>query len=141
VAGAVGLAVAFAAGVLAVAPMTGTIRPEVLPQGSDVFGVLPRVLAALASGLGATVVFAGAAWSCVRLARGRATRRLAAGNALIALGTVVLSASGLFNSVADEMQAFAISLTLGISVLFAGFLVTTTGAPAELGARRLRQVA
>jgi hypothetical protein len=53
----------------------------------------------------------------------------------------VLSASGLFNSVADEMQAFAISLTLGISVLFAGFLVTTTGSPAGRATRSLRRVA
>ena len=141
VAAGVALAVAFAGGVLAVAPLTGVVSGDALPWGSEVFGVLPRVLAAVASGLGATVVFAGAAWSGVRLLRGRATRRLAAGNALLALGTLVLSASGLLNSVADEMQAFAISLTAGITVLFAGFLVTTTGAGTERAARPLRRVA
>ena len=141
VAAVVGLAVAFAGGVLAVAPLTGAIQGDSLPQGSEAFGVLPRALAAVASGLGATVVFVGAAWSGVRLVRGRATRRLAAGNALLALGTVVLSASGLLNSVADEMQAFAISLTAGITILFAGFLVTTTGTRPEHAARPLRRVA
>jgi hypothetical protein len=54
---------------------------------------------------------------------------------------VVLSASGLLNSVADEMQAFSISLTLGISILFAGFLVTTTASAADRAARPLRRVA
>ena len=141
VAAGVALAVAFAGGVLAVAPLTGVVAGDTLPQGSEVFGVLPRLLAAVASGLGATVVFVGAAWSGVRFVRGRTTRRLAAGNALLALGTLVLSASGLLNSVADEMQAFAISLTAGITILFAGFLVTTTGPSPEQVARPLRRVA
>ena len=143
---AVALACAFAAGVLAVAPLTGTIDADVLPQGSEVFGPLPRILAAVASGLGATVVFAGAAWSAVRLlvGRGRArpaavgvpapgrsvvpANRLVVGNLLIAAGTAILSASGLLNSVLGEMDAFAVTLTLGITVLFAGFLVATAPA-------------
>src|SRR3990170_2249804 len=39
---AIALSCAFAAGVLAVAPLTGTIDADVLPQGSEVFGPLPR---------------------------------------------------------------------------------------------------
>ena len=138
----VALSCAFAAGVLAVAPLTGTIEPDVLPRGSDVFGPLPRVLAAVASGLGATVVFVGAAWSALRLTArqhddgggtqgGRAAvarRRLAVGNVLIAAGTAILSASGLLNSVLGDMDAFAVTLTVGITVLFAGFLVATAPA-------------
>lgn len=133
-AAAVGLTLAFAAGVVAVAPLVGPIDADVLPQGSDVFGVLPRVLAALASGLGALVVFSGAVWSVVRLVRSGPTTdvvpagRLAAGNGLIALGTAVLSTSGLLNSVLGEMQAFAVTLTAGVVVLFAGFLVATAPA-------------
>ena len=146
---AIALSCAFAAGVLAVAPLTGAIDADVLPQGSEVFGPLPRILAAVASGLGATVVFAGAAWSAVRLLvrRGRAPRptvpggspsgrpvvpasRLVVGNLLIAAGTAILSASGLLNSVLGEMDAFAVTLTVGITVLFAGFLVATAPAPA-----------
>jgi hypothetical protein len=113
-----------AIGVLAAAPLTGPIDPEVLPQGSDVFGPLPRVLAAVGSGVGATVLVAGAVWSAVRLARRRTTRRLALANALIAAGTVALSLGGLFNSVADEMTSFALAHALGITLVFAGFLLT-----------------
>ena len=128
----VSLGSAFAAGVLAVAPLRGRIPPERLPQGSDVFGALPRILAAVASGLGATVVLAGAAWSAWRFWRerraagGRPTGRLVAANLLIASGTLVLGAGGLFNSVLDEMEAFAVTLLVGVVLLFAGFLLATT---------------
>ena len=124
---------AFAAGVLAVAPLRGSVPAHRLPQGSDVFGALPRILAAVASGAGATVVLAGAAWSAWRFWRERGaapsdrpTGRLVAANVLIAAGTLVLGAGGLFNSVLDEMEAFAVTLLVGIALLFAGFLVATT---------------
>jgi hypothetical protein len=141
VAGGVALAGAFAAGVVAVAPLTGPIPSATLPQGSDVFGALPRILAATFSAGGATVVFAGAAWSAVRLARGHGPRRLAGGNAVIALGTAILSMSGLLNSVLGEMKAFAITLTLGIAVLFAGFLITSTPLRTSRGLRSVERAA
>jgi hypothetical protein len=112
------------AGVLLAAPLTGAVDPATLPQGSDVFGPLPRILAGVASGLGATVLIGGAVWSAARLARRRTTRRLAVANGLIALGTLALSAGGLFNSVADEMTSFALAHTLGIGLVFGGFLLT-----------------
>jgi hypothetical protein len=103
------------------------LAPHVLvPRASDVFGPLPRVLAAVASGGGAVVVFGGAAWSAIRYRRGR----MVAANVLLALGTAVLSASGLLNGVADEMTAFMVTLAVGITVLFAGFLVASAPAPA-----------
>lgn len=126
----------FALGVLAAAPLRGTIDPRELPQGSAVLGVLPRVLAAVASGVGASVVFGLAVWSAVRVLRGRGPRRLVAGNLLIAAGTATLSASGLLNSVLGEMDAFAVTLAAGVTVLFAGFLVASSTAPA----RRLQAV-
>jgi hypothetical protein len=106
-----------AAGILAAAPLTAAIDPDVLPQGSDVFGPLPRVLAGVGSGLGALVLLGGAVWSIAR-------RRLVLTNSLIAAGTVVLSFGGLFNSVADEMTSFALAHALGISLVFAGFLLS-----------------
>ncbi|HEX9258374.1 MAG TPA: hypothetical protein VF855_02475 [Acidimicrobiales bacterium] len=125
----------FAAGVLAVAPIRGSLPGEGLPQGSDVFGILPRTLAAVCSGVGATVVFALAMLSAVRLLRGRRHRtaagaahgpgRLALGNLLIAAGTVVLSLSGTLNARLGEMTAFASTLVAGIVLLFAGFLVAS----------------
>jgi hypothetical protein len=116
---------AFSTGVVAVAPLTAPIQGTTLPQGSDVFGAVPRILAAAGSGIAALVIVAGAVWSAVRLARRRSTRRLAFANALIAVGTVILGAGGILNSVLNEMDGFAVSLVAGISVVFAGFLLTS----------------
>ena len=121
--GGVALAVAFAGGVVAVAPLTGPVPVDELARGSDVFGPLPRVLAAVSSGGGALVLLGGAVLSAVRYRRGR----MLAANVLIALGTLITGASGLLNSVFDEMTGFAVTLVAGVSVLFAGFLVATTG--------------
>jgi hypothetical protein len=90
----------------------------------------------VASGVAAMVILAGALWSAWRLARGRSrpgapaslpAGRLALANLLIAAGTLVLSAGGLLNSVVDEMDGFAISLVVGIAIIFIGFLVTNAG--------------
>ncbi len=52
-------------------------------------------------------------------------RRLALGNVLIAIGTLVLSASGTLAGRLGKDRAFAITLLAGIAVLFAGFLVAS----------------
>lgn len=104
-------------------PVTGTE----IPVGKDTFTqALPRVLAAVASGLGATVIVVGALWSLARLlARddvpGR--HRLAAANALVALGTLVLSSGGLVQGFVGHDEAFALTLAVGIAIIYAGFLV------------------
>ena len=49
----------FAAGVVFSAPMD-PVHGTAIPQGSDVFGALPRVLAAVGSGVAAVVIFVGA---------------------------------------------------------------------------------
>ena len=116
---AVALFAAFAAGVVLVAPLRAPIPRGRLPRGSEVYGPLPRVLAAVASGAGALVVVAGAGWSVWRGRRGPAVWS----NGLIAVGTLITGASGLLNSVADAMTAFAVTLVVGISVIFAGFVV------------------
>ncbi|MEA3077932.1 MAG: hypothetical protein QOF60_2840 [Actinomycetota bacterium] len=133
VAACVALACAFAAGVVIAAPLTGPIPAHELVQGSKVFGPLPRIFAAVGSGLGALVIFGGAVWSAFRYRRGR----MLWANTLIALGTLVLSSSGLLNSVLDEMDGFAVTLVAGISVIFAGFLVASA-TPATAGARASR---
>jgi hypothetical protein len=127
----------FAAGVLVTAPMKPVVG-DTIPVGKDVLGVLPRVLAAAGSGVGALVVFAGAAWSVVRFLRARerpANRRMAGANALIATGTIVLSAGGLVEGVVGHDEAFALSLAVGISVIYAGFLVASRRSRHEQGAR------
>jgi hypothetical protein len=126
------VAAAFAGGVVAVSPLTGPIPRDALPQGSEVFDALPRVMAAVASGAGATVVIAGALWSAWRFRRGR----MLWANVLIATGTAITGMSGLLNSVMDEMDAFAVTLTAGITVIFVGFLVAASEPPAQRNARR-----
>jgi len=129
-------AAAFAAGVMTVAPLKAPISGTDLPTGSEVFGPLPRILAAVGSGGGALIVLGGAVLSLWRVLGGRERtrgrgvavhpKRLALGNALIATGTLVLGASGTLNGRLGASEAFAITLTVGITILFAGFLVATS---------------
>jgi hypothetical protein len=80
-------------------------------------------------------------WSAARFARRASTRRLAVANGLIAVGTLILGAGGILNSVVDEMDGFAISLVVGISVIFGGFLLTTPARrPATVRSHSLRSV-
>ena len=123
---------AFALGVTLEAPMHTALPHDRLPRGSEVFGPLPRVLAAIGSGTSATVVFVGTVLGIVGIARARrrgtapaGAGRRALGLALLALGTATLSASGTLNSVLGEMEAFSVTLTAGITLLFAGFLVSS----------------
>lgn len=123
----VGLFCAFAAGVVVTSAFRAPLPADELVQGSLVFGPLPRVLAAVGSAGGAAVILAGAIWSAWRVWRSGAERRLLWSNGLIALGTLVLGASGTLNSVFGAMTAFAVTLLVGIVVIFAGFLVAALG--------------
>ncbi len=132
-----GLVAAFAAGVIAVAPILHPIQPGVFPTGKDHFGVLPRVFAGVGSGLAAVVIIGGALWSAARLVRGQrsarvgSAKRLAAANVLIAVGTIVISLKSAFESLGDDETAFAAALAVGITIIFAGFLLTNTTATAS----------
>jgi hypothetical protein len=131
----------FAAGVLLTAPLRAVVPRDELPEGRTLFGPWPRVLAAVGSGLGAIVVIGGALWSAWRLlsrdrlravprpATATATRRLAIGNLVIAAGTLVLSGSGTLAGRLGKDRAFALTLVIGIVVLFCGFLIATPGRP------------
>jgi len=113
-----------ATGVLLSSPMK-PVSGTTIPVGSDVFDAFPRILAAVGSGVGAVVILAGACWSGFRYARDRSAprhARLAGANALIALGTLVLSSGGLIQGVVGHDEAFTLSLAIGISVIYAGFL-------------------
>ena len=126
----------FTVGVVLVAPTRVQVGGDELPTGKDVFGVAPRVLAAVGSGVSALVIIVGALWSAWRVWRGRvptlgavrtiaSPRRLALGNVLIAAGTLVLSASGTLAGRLGKDRAFAVTLLVGIVILFAGFLVAS----------------
>src|SRR5436190_16783596 len=123
-----------ALGAMLSAPIHGTIEPAGgIPVGKDHLDALPRILAASGSGLGALVVFAGAVWSAVRFARGRApgSGGLASGNALIALGTLILSSGGLLQGTLGHDESFVISLAAGIARIYSG-VVVSSGAPLSL---------
>lgn len=125
-------------GVVLFAPTRTSVSGTELPTGKDVFGVAPRVLAAVGSGVSALVIIVGALWSVYRLARRRepampSVRRVASspaqlvvGNLLIAAGTIVLSASGTVAGRLGKDTAFSLTLLIGVSVLFGGFLVAST---------------
>jgi hypothetical protein len=121
-------------GVMLATPIHGTIAPDAIPVGKDHLDALPRALAGIGSGVGAIVVFAGAAWSAVRFARSRrpGSGYLAGGNALIALGTLILSSGGLLQGIVGSDEAFAISLALGISVIYGGFVVASSVSRAKV---------
>ena len=129
---------AFAAGVVAVAPTRRAIGEGEFPAARELFGVLPRALAAVGSGVPALFIVGAAMWSATRAMRGRAPAlsgvartavapsRLAIGNSLVAVGTLVLSASGSLAGRLGKERAFAVTLVAGVVVLFAGYLVAVS---------------
>ena len=124
-----------AVGVVLVAPTNAPVAGAAIPVGREVFGAFPRILAAVGSGAGALVVFAGAAWSAWRFARGtvggpeprsKRSPRSALTNVLIAAGVLVTSGGGLIQGVVGHDEAFTASLAAGIVVIYAGFLIGST---------------
>ena len=128
----------YATGVVSMAPLKAPIEADSFPTAKEVFGVAPRVLAAVGSGVPAVVIIAGALWSALRVLRGRvpaatgsarraatSPRMLALGNVLIALGAIVLSASGTLAGRLGKDTAFAVTLVVGVVILFAGFVVAS----------------
>lgn len=127
-----------ATGVIATSPAKTAIIANEFPTGRDVFGILPRILAAVGSGVPALIIIMGALFSTWRVLRKKSPallsdvqrhvispRRLAIGNLLITAGTLTLSASGTLAGRFGKDRAFAITLLVGVCILFAGFLVAS----------------
>ena len=128
----------FATGVVLIAPTKSQVVATEFPAGREIFGVAPRILAAIGSGVPALFIIVGALWSAWRVVRKQnpaaskrftrtvtSAKRLAGGNVLIAVGTLVLSASGTLAGRLGQDRAFAITLLCGVSILFSGFLVAS----------------
>ena len=126
----------FATGVVLIAPTKSQVVSTEFPAGREIFGVAPRILAAVGSGVPAMFIIVGALWSAWRVIKKQnpaatknitrmvtSPKRLAGGNVLIAVGTLVLSASGTLAGRLGQDRAFAITLLCGVSILFSGFLV------------------
>lgn len=127
-----------AVGAMLSSPIHGTLPRETIPVGKDHLDALPRILAAAGSGLGATVLIVGAIISSLRFSRRRSEPgmgRLAAANALIALGAIVLSSGGLVQGAVGHDEAFALCTATGISVVYAGFW-TAAGRATSRSSRR-----
>lgn len=128
----------FATGVVLIAPTKSQVVSTEFPAGREIFGAAPRILAAIGSGVPALFIIVGALWSAWRVIKKQnpaatknltrtvtSPKRLAAGNLLIAVGTLVLSASGTLAGRLGQDRAFAITLLCGVSILFSGFLVAS----------------
>lgn len=138
---------AFCAGVVMTSATVAPIEADRMPQGRDVFGIVPRVMAAVGSGLAATVLIVGAVWSAVRLLRSRhvagpigldragptSAARLVATNVAIAIGSLVLGAGGAFFTDGQQEVGFGILLVIGVGILFGGFLLSPAGPHATTG--------
>ena len=129
---------AFSIGVVLVAPAKKEISVGEFPSARELFGVTPRILAAVGSGVPALIIIFGALWSTYRVIKKssptistrnvrivKSPLRLATSNILVAAGTIVLSASGSLAGRLGKDRAFAVTLLIGLCILFAGFLVAT----------------
>ena len=134
----------YATGVVTTASMRTQVPSDEFPTAKELFGVAPRVLAGVGSGVPAVVIIVGALWSAARVARGRvpaatgsarrsasSPRMLGLGNVLIAVGAIVLSASGTLAGRLGKDTAFAVTLLVGIVILFAGFVVASNAVGAR----------
>jgi hypothetical protein len=147
--GVVTVLCSLAFGVVLSDPFTHSLPVDRLPKGDEVFRLAPRIFAGVGSGGAAIVLAVGTIIGIVRIIRARtvisqAGRRIA-GLALITLGTFVSGASGVLNSVLGAMSAFSVTLTLGVVILFAGFLLSTAstaaGSSTDRWQERARKVA
>lgn len=85
-------------------------------------GSLPRILAAIGSGVGSVVLIGGALWSAWVFLRRRHNGRRALSNIVIAAGVLIVAAGG---TVAFTGTSGILELTnlVGVSVMFLGFLL------------------
>ena len=136
---------AFSIGVVLVAPAKKEITVGEFPSARELFGVTPRILAAVGSGVPALIIIFGALWSTYRVIKKssptistrnvrivKSPLRLATSNILVAAGTIVLSASGSLAGRLGKDRAFAVTLLIGLCILFAGFLVATNASQTTL---------
>jgi len=98
---------------LAVAIDTGKGFPD---------GSLPRILAAIGSGVGSLVLIGGALWSAWVFVQRRRNGRRAIANIIIAVGVFIVAAGG---TAAFTGASGILELTnlIGIAVMFVGFLL------------------
>jgi hypothetical protein len=117
------------------APFVAPLPADAVPEGSEVFDFTfmiealtlpgPRLFAAI-SGAVATIVIIGFALASV-VRSWRSNRRLAYGNLLI-IGGVLFPAVGGSLTALGESSALAVSLAIGITLLWWGYRLASAGA-------------
>jgi MFS family permease len=85
-------------------------------------GSLPRILAAIGSGVGSLVLIGGALWSAAVFLRRRHNGRRALSNIVIAVGVLIVAVGGTvtFTGATGILEATNL---IGVSLMFAGFLL------------------
>src|SRR5581483_431398 len=85
-------------------------------------GSLPRILAAIGSGVGSVVLIGGALWSAWVFLRRRHNGRRAISNIVIAVGVFIVAAGGTatFTGATGILE---FTNLIGVAVMFAGFLL------------------
>lgn len=86
------------------------------------FQGLPRVLAAVGSGVGSLILIGGALWSGLTFARRRSQGRRALANVIIAIG-VLIAAVGGTATFTGGTGIVEVTNLVGITVIFIGFLL------------------
>lgn len=96
-----------------------------VPQGSDYFGALPRVLVVLSNAVGTLVVVGGTVWSGWRSrGRGAAARARFRGTLVITLGVLIAATGGALTFL-SKVNSQAATLTAGVAVMYAGFVLAS----------------
>lgn len=103
----------------------GAIGGYAVPAGTDWFGVLPRVLVVVSNAAGTLVVVGGTIWSGLRSrGRGPAARARFRGTLVITVG-VLIAASGGALTFLSKVNSQAVTLTTGVAVMYAGFVLAS----------------
>lgn|GEM_PF-572252 len=116
------------------APISGTFPADGVPEGSELFAFTiemagitvpgPRVFAIVAGAVGTIIVVGLALVSAGRFRR--TSRRLAAGNLLIAAGAIVPAFGGSLAAI-GRGSGFALSLLVGVVMIYLGYRLATSG--------------
>jgi hypothetical protein len=85
-------------------------------------GSLPRILAAVGSGVGSLVLIGGALWSAWQFATKRRNGRRALSNVVIAIGVIIVAAGGTVTFTGANGILEYTNLA-GLAVMFAGFVL------------------
>lgn len=116
------------------APLTDSGVPSEVFAPISEAGFGPRLLAAIGSGLGASILIALALVSLFRF--WRRSRGIVWGNALIVAGTLAGATGGTLLGFLGETAAFELSLLATVTLIWAGYRVARGSRPAPVASSR-----